>query len=145
MDKIKIEKLHQQLLTAWNQQDAKGMASLFADDGNVVGFDGSQMDGRINIESELSGIFADHIPASYVWKVRGVRFLSEDIALLRAVVGMVPPGKKEINPASNAIQSLIATRKSNEWKIALFQNTPAQFHGRTGLSEKLTKELNELV
>jgi uncharacterized protein (TIGR02246 family) len=145
MDKTEIENLHRELLTAWNLQDAKGMASLFADDGNVVGFDGSQIDGRSAIESEMAGIFEDHKTASYVWKVREVRFLSKDIALLRAVVGMVPPGKKEINPATNAIQSLIAINQNNEWQIVLFQNTPAQFHGRPELSARLTKELTELI
>lgn len=145
MDKNEIENLHKQLLTFWNQQDAKGMSSLFDDDGNVVGFDGSQIDGRSAIETEMATIFTNHKTASYVWKVREVRFLHAGIALLRAVVGMVPPGKKEINPATNAIQSLIAIKQNSEWKIALFQNTPAQFHGRPELSERLTKELNELI
>jgi uncharacterized protein (TIGR02246 family) len=145
MDKNEIENLHKQLLTFWNQQDAKGISSLFADDGNVVGFDGSQIDGRSAIETEMARIFTNHKTASYVWKVREVRFLHTGIALLRAVVGMMPPGKKEINPATNAIQSLIAIKQNSEWKIALFQNTPAQFHGRPELSERLTTELNELI
>ena len=36
-----IEHLYRQLLDAWNRQDASGFASLFAEDGNAVGFDGS--------------------------------------------------------------------------------------------------------
>jgi len=40
-----IEKLYKELLDFWNRQDAEGMASLFTEDGNIVGFDGSQMNG----------------------------------------------------------------------------------------------------
>jgi hypothetical protein len=58
---------------------------------------------------------------------------------------MVPPGKKEINPATNAIQSLISTKQNDVWKISLFQNTPAQFHGRPELVEAMTKELSQLL
>ena len=74
-----------------------------------------------------------------------MRFLSTDIALLRAVVGMVPPGQNDINPVVNAIQSLVAVKDKDIWRIALFQNTPAQFHGRPELAEELTKELWQLL
>ncbi|MBT1700274.1 SgcJ/EcaC family oxidoreductase, partial [Fulvivirgaceae bacterium PWU4] len=94
---------------------------------------------------QLKHSFASNKTASDVWKVREVRFLAADIALLRAVVGMVPPGGNAINPATNAIQSLVALRQNNVWKIALFQNTPAQFHGRPELVESMTKELSALL
>lgn len=145
MNNAPIEKLHGTLLTCWNKQDAHGMASLFTDNGNVTGFDGSQMNGPSEIESELKQIFGNHKTAAYVWKVREVRFLAPDIALLRAVVGMVSPGGNAINPATNAIQSLVAINQNNTWKITLFQNTPAQFHGRPELVESMTKELSELL
>jgi len=145
MNKSEIEKLHEELLTFWNNRNAQGMASLFCEDGNVIGFDGSQMNGQVEIKSALEKVFADHQTAAYVWKVEEVRFLSSQIALLRAIVGMIPPGKKEINPATNAIQSLVAFLKNDVWKIALFQNTPAQFHGRPNLVERMTSDLNKLI
>lgn len=145
METTVIEKLHEELLTCWNTQNAAGMASLFTEDANVVGFDGSQMNGQAQIETTLKQVFADHKTATYVWKVKEVRFLNAAAALLRAIVGMVPPGKKEINPATNAIQSLIAIKQGDSWKISLFQNTPAQFHGRPELVEAMTKELSKLL
>ena len=140
-----IESIHSQLLDYWNKQDATGMASLFRDQGSLIGFDGTQVNGKSAIETELNKIFKDHKPASYVWKVEEVRFLNDSVALLRAIVGMVPPGKNEINPATNAIQSLIVTSEQNSWKIELFQNTPAQFHGRPEMVEAMTKELSALI
>jgi len=40
---------------------------------------------------------------------------------------------------------LIAQKNSDEFSIAVFQNTPAAFHGRPELSEKLTEELRRAL
>ncbi len=140
-----VELLYASLLRAWNERDARKFASLFAEDGSVVGFDGSQMNGRDEIESEIGGVFASHQTAIYVGKVRDASSLGPNVALLRAVVGMVPPGETDINPAVNAIQSLVAVKHGDDWSVALFQNTPAQFHGRPDLSDKLTEELRRAL
>ena len=140
-----IEALYGQLLEAWNRQDAKSYAALFSDNANMIGFDGSQVDGRASIETNIGGIFRDHKTARYVWKVREIRFLTPEIALLRGVVGMVPPGKTDIMPERNAIQSLVLEKLGNHWEISLFQNTPARFDGRPEVAEALTEELRKLL
>ena len=140
-----VKQLYQQVLDGWNRRSAAEMAAPFAENGSVVGFDGSQMNGRAEIEAMLAPIFADHPTARYVSIVREVRQLAPNVALLRADVGMVPPGKSQINPATNAIQSLVAVKEGAIWRVALFQNTPAQFHGRPHLVEQMTAELQALV
>jgi hypothetical protein len=40
-----------------------------------------------------------------------------------------------------AVQTLVAERCEDEWRVVLYQNTPAQFHGRPELVESLTEEL----
>jgi uncharacterized protein (TIGR02246 family) len=136
-----VRTLYQRLLDAWNRQDASAYAELFAPTGSIVGFDGSPVNGRAAIEAHLRGVFAHHRTASYVSVVREVRPLGADAALLRAAAGMVPPGKDDINPAVNAVQSLVAVRDAARWSIALFHNTPAAFHGRPEAAEALTAEL----
>lgn len=133
------------LIESWNERDAGAFVSHFSSSGSVVGFDGSQMNGQAEILSELSAIFADHPTARYVAKVREVRPLGEDCVLLRAVVGMVPPGASGLNPAVNAIQSVVFERGDQGPRVALLQNTPAGFHGRPELSDELTRELSGLV
>jgi len=145
MDDTSIEKLYRELLTFWNKQNGVGMASLFTEDASVIGFDGSQMNGQLQIETELKRVFTNHTTARFVWKIEEIRFLDSQTALLRGIVGMVPPGKKELNSATNAIQSLVAIKRHDIWKIALFQNTPAQFHGRPELVDAMTKELSKLL
>jgi uncharacterized protein (TIGR02246 family) len=131
-------------LAAWDAQDAKAYAELFAADGTLVGFDGTTVDGRSEIRTHLEEIFADHATGTYLARVREVRLLSADVAVLRAVTGLVPAAQAEINPDTNAIQTMIAVRADGSWQIALFQNTPAAFHGRPAAAEALTEELRGL-
>jgi uncharacterized protein (TIGR02246 family) len=140
-----IGALYQQLLDGWNERDAAAYAALFAEDASVIGFDGSQMNGRAEIAAQIGQIFADHPTSRYVGKIREVRLLTADAAILRAVVGMVPPGKSDLNPGVNAIQSLVAAHLNGKWLIALFQNTPARFDGRPELAQQLTDELRQLL
>ena len=140
-----VTRLYFQLLDGWNQRDAHVYAALFVEDATVVGFDGSQMNGRDEIEATVGQIFAHHMTAVYVGKVREVKLVAPGVALLRAVCGMIPRGQTDLNPAVNAVQSLLATQRGDHWEIALFQNTPAQFHGRPDLVEALTAELRALL
>jgi uncharacterized protein (TIGR02246 family) len=140
-----IRSLYQQWLDEWNKNNASGMAALVAQEGTIIGFDGSQMKGPAEVNSALGQIFSDHKTAAYIGIVREVRFLAPQVALLRAVVGMVTPGTSDINAAVNAVQTLVTTREQGQWRIALFQNTPAAFHGRPDLSEQLTAELRSAL
>ena len=47
--------------------------------------------------------------------------------------------------AEDAVTSLYRHRGEDGWSVALFQTTPAQFHGRPELSRALTVELAELL
>ncbi len=140
-----IRELYQMILNSWNERNAQAMASFFVEAGNIVGFDGSAINGRAEIETHLSQIFRDHPTAAYVGKVREVRFLTLDVALLRAVVGMVPPGQSDISPNVNAIQTLVVSSQAGQWRVEIFQSTPAAFHGRPELSQALTDELRQLL
>jgi uncharacterized protein (TIGR02246 family) len=135
-----VRGLYQQLLDAWNKRNARDFALLFAPDGNIVGFDGTQVFGQLEIGAHVSEVFSHHQTARYVSIIRQVRSVTPDAVILSAVAGMVPPDKDDINPDVNAVQTLVAVGK-NGWKIALFQNTPAAFHGRPDDAKKLTEEL----
>ncbi|MEP7169865.1 MAG: SgcJ/EcaC family oxidoreductase [Bacteroidota bacterium] len=139
-----IRLLYKNLLESWNSNNATGFAELFMPDGNCIGFDGSQMNGRREINDTIAKIFTNHKVASYVGIVREVRLLGPAVFLLRAVAGMVPPGKTKINPEVNAIQTLIILKEQEQFRIALLQNTPAAFHEQPELREALTEELQEV-
>jgi len=67
------------------------------------------------------------------------------VTLLRAVVGMIPPGQRELNPEANAVQSLVTVIEAERPMIGLLHNTPAEFHGRPHLGEELSRELAEVA
>ncbi len=140
-----VSRLYFALLEAWNRNDAAGYAALFVDDGYVVGFDGSEMNGRAEIEQSLGSIFADHETGRYVAEVRAERIVTNEVALLAAVAGLVPAGESDVNPELNAVQTLVARNENGRWRIVQFQNTPAQLHGRPEDAEALTNELRALV
>jgi uncharacterized protein (TIGR02246 family) len=144
-DESEVRALYRQMLEGWNTRNAEAFAASFAADGEVIGFDGSQMTGRAEIAATLRQIFIDHVTAPYVSKVRSVRLVSSDVAILRAVVGMVPLGQADLNPAVNAHQTLVAAKRAGTWRIALLQNTPAQFHGRPELVQQMTDELRQVL
>ena len=141
-----VTALHRGFIEGWNRTDAAAIADLFADECSMVGFDGSCIEGRAGIEEHLTGNFGDHRPARYLGKVREVRPVGDGAAVLRAVMGMVPPGADDIKPDVNAVQVLVATReRDGRWRIAHLQTTPAQFHGRPDAVEGLTAELRQVL
>jgi uncharacterized protein (TIGR02246 family) len=140
-----IRRLYEEILIAWNQRDAAAMAAHFDKDGNLVGYDGTQADSRAAIEDHLRPIFADHPTAAYVAKVREIQILTRDVGILRAVVGMIPPTSDDVNPAGNTVQTLVAVQHADRWQAAVFQSTPAAWHGRPQDSEALTEELRDVM
>jgi uncharacterized protein (TIGR02246 family) len=145
MGENEVRTLYHTLITAWNDHDGTAMAAPFADDGVVIGFDGSVSSGKQTISSEMTDIFSDHETGRYAVKVKAVRELGQDAMILRAIAGLVPPGHTAIRPEANSHQTVLAEAHDGQWSIVLFQNTPAQFHGRPELVEEMTRELQAVT
>lgn len=142
---LSTRKLYADVLRCWNERDAESFARLFGRNGNMVGFDGSPVNGHEEIESHLAGVFGSHQTAAYVGKVREVRLLGQEVALLRAVAGMVPPGSSDIKPDVNTVHTLVTSNAGGSWRVELFQSTPAAFHGRPEARQQLTEELRKVL
>jgi len=138
-----VRALYRAIVDGWNADDAAAFAAPFAPDGVVIGFDGSEVRGREAIETAMAAIFADHRTGTYVCRVRSVRALGAgDALLLQAVAGVVPAGEEDLNPDLNSAQALVAERDAGgAWRVVLYQNTPAQYHGRPEAAAALTEEL----
>jgi uncharacterized protein (TIGR02246 family) len=145
MDQIVGVNLYNQLIEAWNHRDAGKFSKLFSEASICIGFDGSEMNGRSAIFSQLSEIFANHPTARYVTIIRETKMLANDVVLVRAHVGMIPPNGHKIDSSKNAIQILIARILDNTQEIISFQNTPAQYHGRPEAQIELTAELQKVA
>ncbi len=55
-----VNDLYQHLIKAWNSRHARDMADLFTENGESIGFDGSQSFGREEIFLHLEPIFSQH-------------------------------------------------------------------------------------
>jgi uncharacterized protein (TIGR02246 family) len=143
MSAADVRKLYDAVIAGWNNHDGAAMAAPFAEDGVVIGYDGSVQSGRHTIATEMSQIFDDHETGRYVVKVRGVRTLGSQAAMLYAISGLVPPGQSRVKSETNAHHTLLAEQQDGRWQVVLFQNTPAQFHGRPQLVDQMTRELED--
>jgi uncharacterized protein (TIGR02246 family) len=145
MSENEVRALYDTLITGWNDHDGTAMAALFAADGVVIGFDGSVSSGKQTIGTEMSNIFADHETGRYAVKVKSLRELGQHAMILRAIAGLVPPGQTVIKADTNSHQTVVAEDRDGQWRIVLFQNTAAQFHGRPDLVEEMTRELQAVA
>ena len=61
-----IRALYSQFLDGWNRRSGAAVAAGFADDGDIIGFDGSHHRGRLSIAADLRQVFASHQTPAYV-------------------------------------------------------------------------------
>ncbi len=145
-DEAAIRAIYQQLMDGWNAGSGDAFASLFEEDGDLVGFDGTHFKGRQEIALFHQRLFDMFLKGSrLVGKVRNLRFLTSDVAVMHAIGGTVMPGQTDLESERNSVQTLVAVKRNGKWSLAAFQNTRATYIGRPEESQKLTEELQALL
>ncbi|MDQ3960168.1 MAG: SgcJ/EcaC family oxidoreductase [Pseudomonadota bacterium] len=115
----------------WNQGSGEAFAAAFAEDGDLIGFDGTHLKGRQEIARFHQPLFETHLKGTrLVGQVTSVRFLSPEVTLMHAAGGTVMRGKSAPSPERDSIQTLVAMRDGGEWGLAAFQNTRVRPIGR---------------
>jgi uncharacterized protein (TIGR02246 family) len=123
-DEAAVRDLYRELMDGWNRGSGDAFAAAFTDDGDLVAFDGTHFKGREEIAPFHQELFDKWLKGSrLVGKVKDVRFLSPEVALMHAVGSTVMRGKSEPSPERDSIQTLVAVRQGEEWRLAAFQNT----------------------
>ena len=146
-DEAAIRALYQQAMDGWNRGSGEAFAAPFAEDGDLVGFDGTHLKGCQEITSFHQQLFDTYVKGTrLVGKIRSVRFLTSDVALMHVVGGTIMAGQTDKEPERNSVQTLVATKDNKgEWRLAAFQNTRAQYLGRPEQAQSLTEELRRLL
>lgn len=145
-DKAAIRSLYQQLMDGWNAASGYAFAAPFEEDGDLVGFDGTHIKGRQEIASFHQHLFDMFLKGSrLIGKVRSMRFLTSNVAVMHAVGGTVMAEQSDLEPERNSVQTLVAVKRNGKWSLAAFQNTRATYMGRPEESQKLTEELRALL
>ena len=111
-------------MQGWNAGSGAAFAAPFAEDGDLVAFDGTHFKGRQAIIDFQQPLFDRWLKGTrLVGEVQSVRFLNPDVAVMHAIGGTVMRGKAKPNPARDSIQTLVAVRSAGTWQLAAFQNT----------------------
>jgi uncharacterized protein (TIGR02246 family) len=130
-DEAAVRVLYQELMDGWNKGSGVSFAAPFAEDGDLIGFDGTHLKGQREIASFHQPLFDKWLKGTrLVGEVKSVRFLTPDVALMHAIGGTVMRGKSEPSPERDSIQTLVATKRGDEWSLAAFQNTRVRPMGR---------------
>lgn len=144
-DESEVRSLYFQMIDGWNKGSGDLFAAPFAEDSDLVGFDGMHLRGRQEIASFHQQLFDTFVKGSrLVGKIRNVRFLTPDVAIMHAVGGTIMDGQIDIEPERNSVHTLVAMKGNDgKWRLAAFQNTRAQYIGRPEMSNELTEELRK--
>jgi uncharacterized protein (TIGR02246 family) len=140
-----IRALYVEFLDAWNRRSGAGVAAGFADDGDIIGFDGSRHSGRLSIAAYLRRTFGEADTAAYIGLIRTVRPIADGVAVLHAEAGTIPSGGSDIDPSLHSVHTLVAVSDAGRWRIALFQATPAVWSEHPEARHALTEELRGVL
>jgi uncharacterized protein (TIGR02246 family) len=143
-DETTIRNLYQRTIDGWNKASGDAFAAPYTDDSDFIGFDGTYMKGRQQIASFHQMLFDKFLTGSrLIGKVRSIRFVTVDVAIMIAVGGTVMAGQSDIEPERNSIHTIVALKRNNNWYFTAFQNSRAQYIGRPEESKALTEELRQ--
>ena len=123
-DEEAVRDLYRELMDGWNRGSGEDFAADFTEDGDLVAFDGTHFKGREEIAPFHQELFDKWMKGTrLVGRVKDVRFLSPDVALMHAVGSTILRGKTALSPERDSIQTLVAVRHDGQWRLAAFQNT----------------------
>jgi uncharacterized protein (TIGR02246 family) len=111
----------QEFVAAWNRDDAKGMAALWAPDGDLINPFGRVARGRAEVEK----LFADEHSAmmkgtTFKVESEAVRLLGPSAAVMdwdADVIGMTGPDGKAMPPFKNHV-TIVLMKQGDTWWVA---------------------------
>lgn len=134
-DEASITRLYEQMLAGWDRGDGEAFAAPFAEECEFIAFDGSHFTGRRMIAEFHAALFAKWLRGTrLVGRVERVRFLAADVATLHAVGGTIMRGQTRPAPERDSLQTLVARREGDVWRLVNFHNTRIRPIGRNGAS-----------
>jgi uncharacterized protein (TIGR02246 family) len=119
-----VRALYRQLMDGWNKGSALEFAAPFADEFDFIAFDGVRFRRREELVRFHDPLFTTHLRETrLVGDVTDVRFVTPDVAVMHATGGTILRGATRPAPERASIQTLVATRRDDGWRLIAFQNT----------------------
>lgn len=106
-DEAACRALYDELVAGWNEGSGARFAAAFAEDGELVAFDGSRLQGRATIEAFHQELFDKWMKGTRLTGgVDDVKMLGPDVAVMHAIGGTIKKGKTTPSRARDSIQTL---------------------------------------
>ena len=113
------------LVAAWSKNDAAGVAEVFTEDGVMILPGDVYKKGRDEIRAFMAAAYAGPFKGTGVTgRPVDVRFVSDDVALLRTHGGILAPGETDIAPELAVRSTWVCVKKDGQWQLAGYQNSP---------------------
>lgn len=113
------------LVAAWTVNDADSVADVFTEDGVLILPGDVFKQGRDEIRAFMAAAYAGPFKGTGVTgQPVDVRFLTDEVALLRTHGGILAPGETEIAPELAVRSTWVAVKRDGEWQLAGYQNSP---------------------
>jgi uncharacterized protein (TIGR02246 family) len=113
------------LVAAWAKNDADGVANVFTEDGILILPGDVLKKGRDEIRNFMVAAYAGPFKNSGVIGAPvDVRFVTDDVALLRTHGGILAEGETEIDPELAVRSTWVVVKQEGEWQLAGYQNSP---------------------
>lgn len=113
------------LVAAWGRNDAAGMAEVCTEDATMILPGDVYKCGRDEIRAFMAAAFAGPFKGTGVTgRPVDVRFVTDDVALLRTHGGILAPGETEIEPELAVLSTWVTVKQNGEWQLAAYQNSP---------------------
>ncbi|MHB1423271.1 MAG: SgcJ/EcaC family oxidoreductase [Gemmataceae bacterium] len=131
-DDTAIRACLEQLATAWERGDADAFAAAFTEDADYIAFDGTHWKGRREIAECHRPLFQGFFKGSRLageWQT--IRMLTSDVALIHSKGAILLAGQKKPTRGRLSVQTLVAVKRIEGWRLAAFQNTRYRPFART--------------
>jgi uncharacterized protein (TIGR02246 family) len=113
------------LVAAWAENDARGVADVFIEDGILILPGDVYKKSREEIRNFMAAAYAGPFKGSGVTgRPVDVRFVNDNLALLRTHGGILAEGETEIAPELAVRSTWVCVKQNGEWKLAAYQNSP---------------------
>lgn len=133
-DASQLRAMYVAMMDGWNRGSGEAFAVPFAEDADFIAFDGTRFRRRDELVRFHDPLFKTHLRGTrLVGDVTDVRFLGRDVAVLHALGGTVPRGRREAAPERDSLQTLVAVKRADRWQFVAFQNTRVRPIGKNVL------------
>jgi uncharacterized protein (TIGR02246 family) len=137
-DEADVHALYQRIMEGWNLGSGAAFAAAWAEEGQLIGFDGTHLTSRAEIARFHEALFQTHLKGTrLVGQVTDVQFPAPDVALLHGRGGTIMRGDSAPTPERDSLQTLVAVRRDGEWQLLAFQNTRLRPMGQDAASTLL--------